>query len=584
MLFNVILVRSTVGTTGQYTNLSPTEARHLINNNHDLVILDVRNKTEYDIGHLCNALLVPLNTLNATVSFWIQSSNGSLNAPNLNDEILVYCASGSRSAAACQILIEYNYTRVYNLAGGINAWIDAGNDISTTYHLVTYDFIQNQTRSIDIQPLLKSYCGCNSYDSACQIDPWHTNCTATEFFKNMNKTVIEATTDQSIINYQGTFNSTTVDYTTNETLLWSSSSFEDQINRTLTFKYISVVNGSEVRNYYSLAENVEKIDSFNMSITTMLTPLDNGTYSQALTYISFKPVDEGYLQTVETITTNSTLKLSDLYISLHNVVDKLAREYGKSDDQGLHKFEQRYSFIANEAKLISKIVSQNLTAYNKDILKSSTLLVDDWWACLLCQIAFNALLAGGCGVIAACTYGLAAAICAYMGAIDWMGTGVDIICNDLLDCWGEPQPPHDWIGTYIESFTDPGYSYVDLPWNVVGDGPVWGYSMAFMRTWQAGGVVHIFGQMTDNTGEYVHGDIQCYCATMDYNGAYVLLYGSQDYVNWQYLSGQFIPNPQIGWNDFGYTTTCFKYIDIILWQPWGSYYTTFEVDCVVVTP
>jgi rhodanese-related sulfurtransferase len=53
-----------------------------------------------------------------------------LNNLNQNDEILVYCLSGSRSALAMQILNENNYEKVFNLLGGIRAWIDSGYPVT----------------------------------------------------------------------------------------------------------------------------------------------------------------------------------------------------------------------------------------------------------------------------------------------------------------------------------------------------------------------------------------------------------------------------------------------------------------------
>ena len=41
---------------------------------------------------------------------------------NKNKEIIVYCKSGVRSSKVCEYLIQNNYSKVYNLKGGIIAW------------------------------------------------------------------------------------------------------------------------------------------------------------------------------------------------------------------------------------------------------------------------------------------------------------------------------------------------------------------------------------------------------------------------------------------------------------------------------
>ena len=45
-----------------------------------------------------------------------------INELNLNEEIIVHCKSGKRSAKICKLLMENNFTNVKNLKGGIIAW------------------------------------------------------------------------------------------------------------------------------------------------------------------------------------------------------------------------------------------------------------------------------------------------------------------------------------------------------------------------------------------------------------------------------------------------------------------------------
>jgi len=98
-----------------YTNVTVSEAKGMIGSYPYLVVLDVRTQSEYNSGHIRNAKLIPLSEL-----------EGRLDEFNQNDEILVYCHSGYRSAQASQILANNDFLYVYNMLGGITAWINAG--------------------------------------------------------------------------------------------------------------------------------------------------------------------------------------------------------------------------------------------------------------------------------------------------------------------------------------------------------------------------------------------------------------------------------------------------------------------------
>jgi nitrous oxidase accessory protein len=95
-----------------YTVVTVIEAKTMIDSNPSLVVLDVRNQSEYVTRHIRNAVLIPLFELNS-----------SLDQLNPNDEILVYCLAGARSTSASEILVANGFLHVYLMAGGITAWI-----------------------------------------------------------------------------------------------------------------------------------------------------------------------------------------------------------------------------------------------------------------------------------------------------------------------------------------------------------------------------------------------------------------------------------------------------------------------------
>ena len=84
-------------------------------------ILDVRTPGEYADGHLKNSLLIPHTEVQA---------NASKLPADKEKPILCYCAAGVRSAKACKVLNGLGYKKVFNLDGGINAWLEAGKPVA----------------------------------------------------------------------------------------------------------------------------------------------------------------------------------------------------------------------------------------------------------------------------------------------------------------------------------------------------------------------------------------------------------------------------------------------------------------------
>ncbi|MFX0124846.1 MAG: rhodanese-like domain-containing protein [Candidatus Hodarchaeota archaeon] len=100
-----------------YNTISVLEAKKLIENSTDLFILDVRTETEYKGGHIEGAYLLPHSD--------IIDRQDEL-PENKSQPILIYCRSGTRSATASNTLESLNFTQIYNMEGGFDAWKNAG--------------------------------------------------------------------------------------------------------------------------------------------------------------------------------------------------------------------------------------------------------------------------------------------------------------------------------------------------------------------------------------------------------------------------------------------------------------------------
>lgn len=96
---------------GEYRKITAEQAYEMMNT-QEVVIVDVRTQSEYDEGHIQNAVLIPNETI---------GSDSPTNLPDKNAIILVYCRSGRRSEEAARKLVNLGYVSVYDF-GGINDW------------------------------------------------------------------------------------------------------------------------------------------------------------------------------------------------------------------------------------------------------------------------------------------------------------------------------------------------------------------------------------------------------------------------------------------------------------------------------
>jgi rhodanese-related sulfurtransferase len=83
-------------------------------------LLDVREQSEWEAGHIEGAVLIPLAEL----------PNRMTEVPK-DKIVLVICRSGNRSAQARDQLRAAGYTQVTSIDGGMNAWIQAGLPVVT---------------------------------------------------------------------------------------------------------------------------------------------------------------------------------------------------------------------------------------------------------------------------------------------------------------------------------------------------------------------------------------------------------------------------------------------------------------------
>ena len=114
-----------------FKNVSVEEARKMIKEGDDVFVLDVRTPAEFNSSHIKGATLIPVNNAfgsNLSLNMLLEAR---INEVPQNKKILIYCRTGHRSTVASKILINAGYSQVYNMAGGISAWVNAGYPVTS---------------------------------------------------------------------------------------------------------------------------------------------------------------------------------------------------------------------------------------------------------------------------------------------------------------------------------------------------------------------------------------------------------------------------------------------------------------------
>ena len=94
-----------------FRTITPAEFAERRRRDEGLLLVDVREPEEYELARVEGARLLPLSLFNE----W---------APSLDREreTVFMCHHGVRSAQVCAFLARQGFTKIYNLAGGIDRW------------------------------------------------------------------------------------------------------------------------------------------------------------------------------------------------------------------------------------------------------------------------------------------------------------------------------------------------------------------------------------------------------------------------------------------------------------------------------
>ena len=106
------------------TEVSVSDSQALLEKNPAALMLDVREAAELAAGRIPGALHVPRGVLEPKAAADSPLREEAL--ADLERVVLVYCASGVRSAFAADVLQVLGFSNVHSVAGGFNAWVEAG--------------------------------------------------------------------------------------------------------------------------------------------------------------------------------------------------------------------------------------------------------------------------------------------------------------------------------------------------------------------------------------------------------------------------------------------------------------------------
>lgn len=95
-----------------YEQITAEQAKKIMDNEQDYIIIDARTEEEFAEGHIENAILIPEYEI---------ANRAEKELPDKEQLILVYCRSGRRSKIASEELVKLGYTNVKEF-GGIIDW------------------------------------------------------------------------------------------------------------------------------------------------------------------------------------------------------------------------------------------------------------------------------------------------------------------------------------------------------------------------------------------------------------------------------------------------------------------------------
>lgn len=102
------------------TQVTAREVQDRMANGDEIVLIDIREQNEWNLGHAESAIYIGRGVLESQIESRVPR----------DADVVLYCASGNRSALGAQTLTQMGYTKVASMAGGFRDWVASGGAVA----------------------------------------------------------------------------------------------------------------------------------------------------------------------------------------------------------------------------------------------------------------------------------------------------------------------------------------------------------------------------------------------------------------------------------------------------------------------
>lgn len=103
------------------TQVTPQETMRIMQAHPETILVDCREANEWNLTRIPGAIFIPRGILESNIE----------KAVARDRKIIIYCASGNRSALAADMLEQMGYHDVASMSGGIKGWMSAGGEVES---------------------------------------------------------------------------------------------------------------------------------------------------------------------------------------------------------------------------------------------------------------------------------------------------------------------------------------------------------------------------------------------------------------------------------------------------------------------
>jgi rhodanese-related sulfurtransferase len=102
------------------TQITPQDVQAMQADGKEALYIDVREPNEWNLGRIPQAMHIPRGILESSIESRVPRDR----------KIVLYCASGNRSALAADTLQQMGYADVASMSGGFKGWVAANGEIA----------------------------------------------------------------------------------------------------------------------------------------------------------------------------------------------------------------------------------------------------------------------------------------------------------------------------------------------------------------------------------------------------------------------------------------------------------------------